>query len=96
MQGVEHLQVWKAIQKYDADGELVGMLHLLDGFLAPMFGEIPIAPVVEQPVMQPILVDGCQLSAQRGIEILNDFRIALHFFLRYNGIASAGCVPAAV
>src|SRR5215470_2887542 len=54
------------------------MLHLLDGFLAPFLGEIAVAPVVQHPVVNPVLVDGGELAAQPFVEIFDDPRIALH------------------
>ena len=36
------------------------------------------APIVEQAVMQPILVDGGQLVPQRLVEIFDDLGVALH------------------
>jgi len=48
--------------------QLVGVLHLLDRFLAPLLGERLVAPIVEQPVMQPVLVDRRQFVPQRLIE----------------------------
>jgi hypothetical protein len=54
------------------------MLHFVDRFMAFIFGETCHAPVVEQAVVQPVLVDGRQLVAKRDIEMLDDLRIALH------------------
>jgi hypothetical protein len=54
------------------------VLHLLNGFLAPLLGEVLEAPVVEQTIVQPILVDGRELMPQTAVEILDDFRVALH------------------
>ena len=78
MQGIEHLQVGEAVEEDDALDELVGVLHLLDQFLAPFLGQGLVAPVVEQPVMQPILVDRGELVPQASIEIFDDFCVALH------------------
>ena len=58
--------------------ELVGVLHLLDQFLAPFLGQVPVAPIVQQPVVQPVLVDGGQLVPQAAVEIFNDLCIAFH------------------
>ena len=58
--------------------ELVGVLHLLDRFLAPLLGERLVAPIVEQPVMQPVLVDGRQFVPQALVEKIDDARIAFH------------------
>src|SRR5712671_4460487 len=77
-QRVDDLHVGKAIEKDDAGHELVGVLHLLDRFLAPLLGERLEAPVVEQAIVQPVLVDGRELMPQTAVEILDDFRVALH------------------
>ena len=78
VQGVEHLHVRKAVEEDDAVDQLVGVLHLLDGFRAPFLGEILEAPVVEQPVVQPVLVDRGQFVAERLVQEIDDFWIALH------------------
>ena len=39
MQRIEHLHVRKAVEEDDALDELIGVLHLLDRFLAPLLGE---------------------------------------------------------
>src|SRR5262249_53458773 len=49
-----------------------------DGFLAPFLGERPIAPIVQQPVMQPILIDGRELVPQPLVEVVDDTGIAFH------------------
>ena len=81
-QGIEHLHVRKAVEEQDAVGELVGVLHLLDGFLAPDLGHVQQAPIVQEPVMQPVLVDGGEFAAQALVEIIDDFWVALHGALR--------------
>src|ERR1043165_7161275 len=78
VQRIEHLHVGEALQEDDAVDELVGVLHLLDRFLAPLLGEVLVAPVVEQPVMQPVLIDRGQLAAQALVEIVDDLGVALH------------------
>ena len=82
MQRIEHLHIGKAFEEDDAHGDLVGMLHLLDGFLAPLLGERLVAPIIEQAIMQPVLIDRRQLVTQRVVEIFDNFGLALHFFLR--------------
>ncbi len=47
-----------------------------------MLGERLVAPIVEKPVMQPVLIDRRQLVAQAGVKVFDNFGIALHFFLR--------------
>jgi hypothetical protein len=54
------------------------MLHLVDRFVAFEFGQLLHAPMVEQAIMQPILVDRGQFVLERGIEEVDDLRIALH------------------
>ncbi len=76
---IELLHVGEAFEEDDAGHELVGVMHLLDGFLALLLGELGVAPVVEQAVVQPVLIDGGEFARQRLIEILDDCRIALHF-----------------
>src|SRR5262252_3717564 len=78
MQRIEHLHVRKAVEKDDALDQLVGMLHLFDGFLAPLFGEGLVAPIVEQAVMQPILIDGRQFMPQPLVEVIEDTGLASH------------------
>ena len=46
VQRIEHLHVGEAVEEDDAVDELVGVLHLLDQFLAPLLGEIVVAPVL--------------------------------------------------
>ena len=81
-QGIEHLHVGKTVEKQDAVGEAVGVVHLLDGFLAPLLGHFQEAPMVQQPEMQPVLIDGGELAAQTPVEIFDDFWVALHDALR--------------
>ena len=50
------LHMGTRFQKEDANNEAVGVLHLLDRFLAPIVRKCVVAPMFEQPVMQPILV----------------------------------------
>ena len=72
------MHVGKAVQENDAVGDAVGVLHLLDGLLAPELGHLQETPVIEQAVMQPVLVDGGELVTQPLVEILDDFGVALH------------------
>src|SRR5262249_14397229 len=91
---IEHLHVGKAVEEDDALDQLVGVLHLLDRFLAPLLGERAIAPIVQQAIVQPILVDGGQLVPQPAVEIFDDGRIALHAALPWQYGPTRG--PAAV
>src|SRR5580704_10152241 len=96
MQRVEHLQVGKTVEENDALDQLVGVLHLLDRFLAPLLGERLVAPIVEQPVMQPVLVDCRQFVPQRLIEEVEDSRIAFHDRAPAMGVGAARCVAQAL
>ncbi len=78
VQRVEHLHVGKTVEEDDAMHELVGVLHFLDRFLAPLLGEVVVAPVLQQPVMEPILADRRELAAQALVEIIDDLGVALH------------------
>src|SRR6266700_5144598 len=77
MQRVEHLQVGEAVEEDHSLDDLVGVLHLLHRFLAPLLGQGLVAPIVQQPIMQPVLVDRGQLMPQAAVEIFDDFCVAL-------------------
>jgi hypothetical protein len=66
--------------------QLVGVFHLLDRFLAPFLGEHLVAPVLQQPIVQPVLVDRGQLMPQRLVEIFDDFGVALHGWLPWGDL----------
>src|SRR5262249_29983561 len=73
-----HLHVRKPVEEDDALHDLVGMLHFLHRLLAPFLGQREVAPIVQQPVMQPVLVDGGELMPQATVEIFDDSCVALH------------------
>src|SRR3546814_9334273 len=77
-QPAEQLEVGKPAQKEDAVRQLVGMLHLVDRFLAFKMCEPGDAPIVEHAIMQPILVDRGQLVLERLVEEIDDLFVALH------------------
>ncbi|MNU06108.1 hypothetical protein D3C72_2511750 [compost metagenome] len=54
------------------------MDHLLDRLLLPGLGHFLQPPIVEHPVVQPVLVDGGELGAQPLVEIFDDLLVALH------------------
>ena len=83
-QGIENLQVGEAVEEDDALDEAIRVVHLLDGFLAPGLRKFLVAPIVQEPVMQPVLVDRRQLAAQAAIEILDNLGITLHPTLSSN------------
>src|ERR1700687_33300 len=89
-QGIEHLHVGKPVEEQDAIGEAVGVVHLLDGFLAPLLGQLQQTPIVQHPIMQPILVDGGELAAQTLVEIFDDSCVALHDALSLPGPIKLG------
>ena len=77
-QPVTWLHVRAAFEKQNASDEQVGVLHFFDRLLAPGLGEVLEAPVVENSVVQPILIDGRQLMAESLVQVLDDALIALH------------------
>ena len=68
VQPAERLEIGQAVEEQDALGEPVGVLHLVDRFGALELGELVHAPIVEQPVVQPILVGRGQLVLERLVE----------------------------
>jgi hypothetical protein len=78
VKAIEQLHVRHAIEGDDAHSELVSMLHFFDRFLSSVPGERLVAPIVEETVMQPALIDRRQLAAKTPVEILDDHRIASH------------------
>ena len=65
----------------DAVDDLVSVLHFLDRLGALLLGELRVAPVVQQAVMQPVLVHCAKFEKQRLVEPFNDLLITLHEFL---------------
>jgi len=64
-QGIEQLQVRETFEENDTHDQLVSVLHFFDRFLTPLLGQILVTPIVEQPAVQPILVDRGQFMPQR-------------------------------
>ena len=77
-QRVEGLEVRVAFEEDDPVHQLVGVVHLLDALGARLVGEMAVAPVLLEAIVQPVLADRRQLAAQRLVEILDDPCIALH------------------
>jgi hypothetical protein len=73
------LEIGKALEEQDALGDPIGVLHLVDRFVALIFGELVDSPIVEHPIVKPILVDRRQLGLERPIEKLDDPWVALHY-----------------
>src|ERR1700687_3268281 len=78
-------QIKLGFEENDARGEARGVLHLPDRFLAPLLRKLQQAPVMQQPEMQPILVDGGEFVAQALVEIFDDLCVALHDASRCRG-----------
>lgn len=78
---VERLHIGRAVQKENARHELVGVVHFLDRFGAPGLGEILVAPIVEDAIVEPILVDRGEFVSQRPVEEFDDLWIAPHWLL---------------
>ena len=72
------LQVGMAFEEDDALDQLVGVMHLFDRFGALLVGELREAPVVQEPVMHPILVDGTELEKEGLVKPLDDLCFAFH------------------
>ncbi len=62
----------------DARDDAVGVMHLLDRFGPLLLGELGVAPVFQQPEMDPVLVDGAEFQKQRFVKPLDDLLFALH------------------
>src|SRR3984957_13066079 len=54
------------------------MLHLFDGLFAPSLGEVLVAPVIQNAIVQPVLVDRREFVLQRSIEIIDNLFVAPH------------------
>ncbi len=72
------LQVGHALQVEDALDQLVGVLHLLDAFLAHSLVEAAVAPVVAEAGVEEVLVDRGQLGREHVIEQRDDLLVAFH------------------
>ena len=62
----------------DAVDQPVGVMHLLDQFLPLLLGEARETPVLGQPIVQPVLVDGAELELQRLVQAVDDPLVAFH------------------
>src|SRR5580704_12263359 len=77
-QRVEDLEVRESFQKKNTSGQAIGMVHFLDRLYAPFLRQIFIAPIIEDTIMKPILIDIYQLAVQAAIEIVEDSVVAPH------------------
>src|SRR3546814_17481701 len=57
---------------------MIGVLHLVDGFLVLVLAEFTETPVLQHAVMQKVLVDRRELVPQDLVEMLEDLRVAFH------------------
>ncbi|MET3146617.1 UNVERIFIED_ORG: hypothetical protein ABIB63_002415 [Xanthomonas axonopodis] len=72
------LEIGKTFEKQNAVGQLVRMLHLVDGFLVLMLGQFFQAPVLQHLGVQEVLVDRSEFVVEHLVEVLDDLGIALH------------------
>jgi hypothetical protein len=70
------LQVGQTAQEQHALDQLVGVLHLIDGFFVFLFRQDAQAPVGQHARMQEILIDGGELVLQHLVEERDGDRIA--------------------
>ncbi len=77
-QFVHRLKIGQAVEEQHTLCQLVRMLHLFDGFLTLILGQFGHAPIIKHAVMQPVLIDRCQLIRESFVKEFNDFGIALH------------------
>ena len=77
-QAPERLKVGQSVEEQDAVCQQVGVLHLVDRFVAFVLCQLLDAPVGEHAIMQPVLVDRGQLVEQRLVKVFDDGGVALH------------------
>ena len=65
------LQVGMPFEKDDALDDLVGVVHLVDGFLVFLLGKLRHAPIGQHPRMQEVLVDGGQLVLEDAVQVFD-------------------------
>ena len=53
------------LEEDDPGDQPIGMVHLLDAFLAALLGHVAEAPVLLQPVVQPVLAHRLELGPQQ-------------------------------
>jgi hypothetical protein len=72
------LQVGQAVEHENAVHQHVGVLHLADGFVVLLLGQLAKAPVLEHAVVHEVLVDGGQFVLELGLQVANDLWVAFH------------------
>ena len=70
--------VRRAIQKQDAVHQLFGVGHLGNGFLAVVFRQAQVAPVLAHFRVEKVLIDGGQLRLQHFVQKLQDLVVSAH------------------
>src|SRR5579871_3919024 len=94
---VQRLHVRVAIEEQDANDEHVSVAHFLDRFFTPCLGEIPVAPVVKNAVVEPVLIDRGELMPQRLVEVVDHSLFATHTIAPHsNGRGIRGPRPNAI
>jgi hypothetical protein len=78
MQGLKRLHIRISLKEQNPLNQPIGMLHFLDGFHPPFPGKILDSPIIQQPIMQPVLVYGGKLMTQRLVEIVDNLWITPH------------------
>jgi len=79
LQLVKILEIGQALKEQDTLDQIVGMLHLADGFFIDIVGEAQQTPILQHARMQEILVDRRQFIGENDIQMTDYFGIALHF-----------------
>ncbi len=74
----EILQVGQPFEKQHPLDQLIGVLHLVDGFVVLLVPERLEAPVIVDAGVQEVLVDGYQLIGQHLVEMGNDLGVSFH------------------
>src|SRR3974377_23529 len=77
-QRIEDLEIGESFQKKNASDKTISMAHFLNRFLAPLLCYFLKSTIIENAIMQPILIDGCQFAAQAAIEIVENSVVAPH------------------
>ncbi|CUX39401.1 conserved hypothetical protein [Agrobacterium genomosp. 13 str. CFBP 6927] len=86
------LKVGMAFEEDNTIDDLVGVLHLFDGFCTLLLCKLGVAPVVQKPVVKPILVYCTEFEKKGLVKPLDDFFVAFQCPLScsLHGIASGG------
>jgi hypothetical protein len=71
---------------------MIQSIGLSDRFLALFGGKFGEAPIMQQSIMQPILIDRPKLMLLCLIQYVDDFRLTLHDFLRGSVVEKSDAV----